>query len=91
LIVNYRTYYKHELETRLSRRGSILSVALQTIRFWHSAARWFFGFAAPWLSFHLGASLPATAFAHLILIVLLPLIGSFVPLAGLCPSRPGSS
>jgi len=46
LIVNYRTYYKHQLETRLSRLGGVLSVALQTTRFWHPAARWFFGFPA---------------------------------------------
>ena len=73
MIVNYRTYYKHQLETRLSRLWGVLSVALQTTRFWHSAARWFLGFPAlalpTRLCSHLCTSLTATTFAHVILIV----------------------
>ena len=68
--------------------GGVLSVALQTTRFWHSAARWFFGFPALALPTRLGSrlcsSLTATTFAHLIVIVLLSLIDGFVPLFGLC-------
>jgi PAS domain S-box-containing protein len=55
----------------------------QTTRIWQSAAQSLFGFAAlallTWICFQLGLNLTATAFGYLILIVLLSLMGSFIP------------
>jgi PAS domain S-box-containing protein len=53
-------------------------------RTWHSAAQLLFGVAAlallTWLCYRLQLSLATTAFAYLILVVLLSLTGSFIPL-----------
>ena len=56
----------------------------RTTRFWRSVGELSFGITAlallTFLCFQLGLSLATTAFAYLILLVLLSLSGSFVPL-----------